>query len=180
MDPIRFLRAAVAAVVLACASVAQTSGVPGINDYTLAGSTGPGCFGSPSCITCCYPTPTVVTGTVSTGPGRAVFFIWSFCPCTPGFICGPTNACAPPIPLTACGSATNQSFDILLGCVTSTNLVLSNSAGQAQFTLTLPTLGPACASATLSTQAVIVDNCGLGVAGFPGPFVLTQAYSVNF
>ncbi|HLQ37629.1 MAG TPA: hypothetical protein VK348_07500, partial [Planctomycetota bacterium] len=83
---------------------------------------------------------------------------------------------------TACGSTTNQSFDIQLGCVSSSSLVLANAAGSATLTLNIPNLGPAppCSIGPLTTQAVVIDPCGLGVTGFPGPFVLTQAHSVSF
>ena len=35
----------------------------------------------------------------------------------PVFIPGPTNACVPAIPSTACGNSTNQAFEVLFGCV---------------------------------------------------------------
>jgi len=158
-------------------AVAQTTGVPGINDYTIA----PGCSGPQSCTSCCFTTPAALVCNVSTAPGRAVIFYFSFCPCTTCFIPGPANVCVPGIPSTACGNSTNQAFEVLLGCVSSTNFVIANSAGIATFNLNLPFLGPAPAcSINLSTQAIVIDPCGMGVNGFPGPFVLSQAYSLNF
>jgi len=178
--PASTLARALAALAFVAVAAAQTTGVPGINDYTISGSSGPNCAGSPSCITCCYPTPTTVTGNVSTVPGNFVIFIWSFCPCSAGFLCGPSNSCIPVIPATACGNSTNQSLDFALGCVNSFFIAGTNTAGQATFTMNVPSLGPACASASLATQAIALDPCGLGIAIAPGPFVFTQAYQINF
>ena len=170
-------RIALAACFTAALALAQVTGVPGINDYTIA----PGCSGAQSCTSCCFTTPVALTCNVSTAPGNAVFLFFSFCPCTTCFMPGPPNLCVPGIPSTACGSTTNQAFEVVLGCVSSTNLVFANSAGVASFNLNLPFLGPAPAcSINLSTQAIIIDPCGMGVSGFPGPFVLTQAYSLFF
>jgi hypothetical protein len=160
-------------------AAAQVTGVPGINDYTI---NAPVCAGSPSCTTCCFQTPVALNCNVSTTPGNLVVVIWSFCPCFAGFACGPINACVPPIPNTACGSTTNQSLDLQLGCVMTTFVGVANTAGIAPVTLNIPNLGPAlpCSIGPLSTQAVVLDPCGLGVAAFPGPFVATQAYDVWF
>jgi hypothetical protein len=160
-------------------ALGQTTGVTGINDYTINGSA---CSGSPSCTSCCFSTPVTLNCNVATAPGNAAIFFWSFCPCTAGFICGPVNSCVPAIPSTACGSTTNQSFDVLLGCVNFTVIAFSNTAGIANLTLNIPNLGPAppCSIGPLATQVVVIDTCGLGVTGFPGPFVLTQGYSVSF
>lgn len=163
----------------AALATAQTTGVPGINDYTINGSA---CSGSPSCTTCCFATPASLNCSVSTAPGNFVIIVWSFCPCSAGFVCGPPNACLPPIPLSACGSTSNQSFDMMLGCVMTTFWASANTAGVASFTLNIPNLGPAapCSIGPLSTQALVLDTCGLGTPLFPGPFVLTQAYDVFF
>src|SRR5687768_16435950 len=99
----------------AALAVAQTTGVNGINNYTIA----PGCSGTQSCTSCCFTTPVPLVCTVSTAPGRAVIFYFSFCPCLTCFMPGPANPCVPTIPATACGSSTNQAFEIVLGCVDS-------------------------------------------------------------
>jgi len=170
-------RIALTSFFTAALAVAQTTGVNGINNYTIA----PGCSGAMSCTSCCFVTPVPLVCNVSTAPGNAVIFYYSFCPCSTCFIPGPTNLCVPGIPSTACGSTTNQAFEIVLGCVSSTVFTIANSAGIATFTLNVPFLGPAppC-SINLSTQAIIIDPCGMGVSGTPGPFVLSQAYSLNF
>jgi hypothetical protein len=170
-------RIALALFFTASLSIAQVTGVNGINNYTIA----PGCSGPQSCTSCCFVSPINLTCNVSTGPGRAVFFYFSFCPCLTCFSPGPLNACVPAIPASACGSTTNQAFEIVLGCVSSSNLVLANSAGQASFTLVVPPLGPAppC-SINLATQAIIIDPCGAGLNTLPGPFVFTQAYDLKF
>jgi hypothetical protein len=162
-------------------AVAQTTGVPGINHYTIMGG-GAICNGSPSCTTCCFFTPVTLACNVSTAPGNLVVILWSFCPCTAGFLCGPINACVPAIPNTACTSTTNQSFDLALGCVMTTFVGVANTTGNATVNISFPTLGPAapCSIGPLGTQAVVLDPCGLGVTIFPGPFVATQAYDVSF
>lgn len=174
----RALRLVLASLAIAALGRAQTTGVPGINDYTI---NSPTCSGSPSCQTCCFATPVTLSCNVSTAPGNVAVIVWSFCPCSAGFMCGGTNACVPAIPTTACGNTTNTSYDLILGCVSSTFVVVANGSGNATLSLPIPSIGPAppC-SVTLSSQAVVIDPCGLGVALFPGPFVTTQAYSVNF
>jgi hypothetical protein len=168
---------AVAVLFTAVASTAQVTGVPGMNNYTIA----PGCSGPQSCTSCCFLTPVTLTCNVSTAPARAVIFYFSFCPCTTCFMAGPVNSCVPAIPSTACGSTTNQAFEVLLGCVSSSSLVLANTAGVATFSLPVPPLGPAApCSINLATQAVVIDPCGAGLNAAPGPFVFTQAYSLNF
>jgi hypothetical protein len=161
----------------AAVTSAQVTGVPGMNHYTIA----PGCSGTQSCVSCCFLTPVTLTCNDSTAPARAVIFYFSFCPCTTCFMAGPVNACVPTIASTACGSTTNQAFEVLLGCVSSSSLVLANTAGLATFSLPVPALGPvAPCSINLATQAVVIDPCGAGLNAAPGPFVFTQAYSLNF
>jgi hypothetical protein len=63
-----------------------------------------------------------------------------------------------------------------------TAFVITNAAGIASVTITIPPLSTLpCTMAPLSTQAVVLDPCGVGgpPAG-PGPFVLTQGYSIRF
>ena len=41
--------------------------------------------------------------------------------------------------------------------------------------------GVPCAVATLSVQAVVINpGCGLGLVPLPGPFVMTQAFTLKF
>ncbi|MGE3171631.1 MAG: hypothetical protein AB7O97_03335 [Planctomycetota bacterium] len=165
---------------------AQTTGVPGINDYTLNGLTS----GSQSCTQLCFPSPVTLTMSVQTVPGAFVVILWTSCPCRGCVAPWPPNACAPAIPLgtlPAC-SATNQSLDIFFntGCATvfSTTLV-ANAAGVASLTVSVPLIAagtvPCTPLTSLSTQAVVFDLCGVGGPPIgPGPFVLTQAYDVGF
>lgn len=165
-----------AALATASFALAQVTGVPGINDYTVNGLTS----GSVSCTTQCNATPVNLNLAVSTAPGNIVIFAFSFCPCFAGFTCELPNACLPAIPSTACGSSTNQSLDIQLGCVTTFFAGVAGTAG-ATMTLSIPSLGtiPPC-SVQLATQAIVIDPCGLGLSFLPGPFVLTQAYDLLF
>ena len=57
-----------------------------------------------------------------------------------------------------------------------------NSAGTLSLALPIPSItGPPCLNFTISTQAAVINPCGLGVPGLvPGPFVLTQGYTLNF
>jgi hypothetical protein len=157
---------------------AQTTGVPGTNDYTLnaLGS------GTTSCTFLCFPTPVTLSMQAWTPTGNFVFFLFSFCPC---FGCSQNwspNACVPAIPPTACGSTTNQSVDILPqpGCPLFVVGSAISVGGVATFNWVLPPLGPPCASARGSTQALIFSPCGVGSSAFPGPFVLSQAYNLAF
>lgn len=165
---------------------AQTTGVAGINDYTVNGSTP----GSSSCPAVCIPTPGTITMTVNTVPGAFVIFVWTDCPCTGCAIPWAANVCTPSIPngtSSACAS-TNQSLDFLPvpGCnILFTGTAFANAAGLASIVLTVGSLGngtvPCGPFNRLSTQAVVFDPCGVG--GIPlgaGPFVVTQAYDVGF
>jgi hypothetical protein len=170
------LRTALASFAMTTFALAQTTGVPGINDYTVNGLTS----GSMSCTTQCNATPVNLNLAVSTVPGNIVIFAFSFCPCFSGFACAGPNACLPAIPTTACGASTNQSLDIQLGCVTTFFAGVAGTAG-ATMTLSIPSLGaiPPC-SVQLATQAIVIDTCGVGLSFLPGPFVLTQAYDLLF
>lgn len=174
MNPLRIVLASLASAAL---GFAQTTGVIGINDYTInsAGS------GTTSCTTQCYNTPVALNLNVSTAPGNFVIFVWSFCPCFGGFVCGGANACLPAIPFTACGSTTNQSLDLQLGCATVLlGTFVANAAGNASTLLPIPTLSLPPCSFPMSTQALILDLCGAGLPILPGPWVLTQSYDVQF
>lgn len=175
----------IAAVLLPIASaVAQTTGVPGINDYTLNGLVS----GSSSCTQLCFATPTNLTMAVQTVPGAIAVVVWTDCPCRGCAFPWPANTCVPPIPFGTAApcSATNQSLDFvpIPGCnILFQGFLFANAAGLASQTLALPPLGSSAQPCALrfTTQAVVLDPCGLG--GPPlgaGPFVLTQAYDVGF
>ncbi|MBL8735016.1 MAG: hypothetical protein JNL12_01185 [Planctomycetes bacterium] len=161
------------------AAVAQTTGVPGMNDLTVnwAGS------GSTSCTSMCFPGGNVTLNLdVSAPPGATAFLLLSFCPCTTCSLPGPANGCFPTIPATACGGS-NQSLDLDMSppCgIVAVVPVAVNSAGTLGTQVPIPPLaGPPCTTA-LAIQAVVIDPCGAGVFAMPGPFVLTQAYTLWF
>ncbi len=163
-----------------CTAPAQTTGVVGINDYTINGLGS----GSTSCTTLCFPGGGLTLTLAASAPvGSIVLVLFNFCPCLVCSLGGPTNACLPPIPATACGGS-NQSLDMSLaaGCGIAFSAVITvNSAGVLALSLPIPSFtGPPCTNATLSTQAVVIDPCGLGLFAVPGPFVLTQSYTLTF
>jgi hypothetical protein len=170
------------ALVLLGSAAAQTTGVVGSNDYTI-NSLG---SGATSCVNLCFPNGNVVLNlTVSAPLGAIGIVFFNFCPCLPCQLPGPVNSCAPAIPLTACGSSTNQSLDMDLsppcGVPVSFTMFVS-SAGLYTATLPIPSLpGLPCSGVyQLSTQAIVFSSCGLGLTAVPGPFVLTQAFTLNF
>ena len=175
--------AAVLALALGSTLTAQVTGVPFMNDYTLNGLTS----GSQSCTPLCFPSPVTLTMTVTTPPGAFVVVFWMNCPCNGCALPWPPNACTPAIPngIGACAT-TNQSIDLNLVCTVIFNPVMTaNSAGFASMTISVPLLSPGIvpctAFSTFSTQAVVLDLCGVGGPPVgPGPFVLTQAYDVGF
>jgi hypothetical protein len=176
----RPLRSAFVASLLAAAALAQTTGVLGINDYTVNGLGS----GSTSCTTLCFPGGGLTLNLDVSAPAGAIAIVLvNFCPCQTCTLTGPSNACLPAIPATACGSS-NQSFDMDLtaACgIAFSAVVTLTSAGTLSLPLPIPALtGPPCAAATLSTQAIVIDPCGSGLFAVPGPFVLTQSYTLNF
>ena len=180
------LRFLTAALLLTGSLLAQVTGVPGKNDYTINGSTS----GSQSCNTLCLPSPVVMNLSVNTVPGNLVIIVFTDCPCRGCSIPWPSNTCSPALPLgfiPPCNT-TNQSIDFfpIPGCniVWSATLV-ADAAGNANISVAVPPIlagtVPCTLNTTLSTQAVIFDPCGLGDAPLgAGPFVLSQAYSVGF
>ena len=60
--------------------------------------------------------------------------------------------------------------------------LVPNTAGVYGGSLAIPTLpGLPCSGLwQLSSQAIIFSSCGLGVFAVPGPFVLTQSFTINF
>lgn len=173
------LRCLLPATLLLAMATGQTTGVVGKNDHTVNNLTS----GSTSCTTLCFPTPVTLTHRVSTTTGNFVIFLFSFCPCVPCSMAFSPNACVPPIPMTACGLTTNQSVDLLFPNTACPLFTLGSAfsiGGIAQISWNVPFLGPPCVSGRGSTQALIFDPCGVGNSAFPGPFVLTQAYTLNF
>ncbi|MFY9341323.1 MAG: hypothetical protein WAT39_02455 [Planctomycetota bacterium] len=165
---------------LTASLVAQTTGVPGINDYTINGLGS----GATSCVSLCFPNGNVTLNLAVSAPfGSFALLLFNFCPCQTCGLPGPTNACVPPIPLTACGGS-NQSLDLDLTAACGPAIIQfvgPSTAGFPFTTLTIPPLpGAPCTVATLSTQAAVINPCGLGVLGVPGPFVMTQSFTVNF
>jgi hypothetical protein len=176
------IRQLILASLLAIApALAQTTGVPGMNDYTI-NSLG---SGSTSCTPLCFPNGGVTLGlNVSAPTGSVIIFVFNFCPCLACSLPAPANACTPTIPSTACGGS-NQSADINLSSACGIALTLvgvTNTAGTVSAILNIPPLvGPPCSIVQLSTQAVVINPCGLGVPpSLSGPFVLTQGYTLNF
>jgi hypothetical protein len=174
------LRDTFAALVTTSLALAQTTGVPGMNDYTVnnLGS------GSTSCTTLCFPGGGLTLNLQISPPGGALGIIFiNFCPCLACQLTAPTNACLPAIPLTACGLS-NQSFDLDLSppCgIPFSTVVFPNSAGFLSLQVPIPAFtGAPCTNAVISTQGIVFDACGLGPFAVPGPFVMTQAYTIQF
>ena len=163
----------------ASAAIAQTTGVPGLNDLTvnLLGS------GSTSCSPFCFPGGNVTINLDLSAPaGSSAFLLLSFCRCLPCQLTGPTNSCLPPIPLTACGGS-NQSLDLDMSLPCGIAAVVPfalTTAGTLSLQVPIPPIVGFPCSTALSVQAVVIDTCGLGLFAMPGPFVLSQSYSLLF
>ncbi len=168
-SPVRHLLLTILALAPSVAS--QTTGVPGLNDYTVNGHTS----GSTSCQSVDLVIGSVAEFRVDTGvPGTMVAFMFSFCPCEPCWFRMPPVGCGGLIPWTACVvNPSNQSIDINLsaGCGPVAVFLPTDGAGVATFALPIP---PSALGILFSTQAAIVGNpCS-------GPFpLLTQAYDLN-
>ncbi|MGE3172989.1 MAG: hypothetical protein AB7O97_10225 [Planctomycetota bacterium] len=168
---------------LSSALAAQTTGVPGINDYTI------NAFGSggSSCVPLCAPAPTTLNLAVSSVPGNPVMFVITDCPCRACVFPWLPNGCLPAIPpatFPPCNSTTNQSLDLFLpapGCtILFSAFLITNAAGIASLPLNVPTLSSVPCGVPLSTQAVVFDVCGTGGnPPGPGPLVLTQAFQLT-
>lgn len=165
---------------LSGSAVAQTTGVPGINDLTLNFTFG---SGMTSCATTCFPNGNVVlTYTVSVGTGAIPFLMLNLCPCQPCSLTAPLNFCAPTIPATACGGS-NQSLDldVSAACPILFLPVGPTTTGVVGVSITVPPIpGPPCTNMALSAQALILDLCGAGLTVAPGPFVFSQAITTWF
>lgn len=177
------LRSCVLPCLLAAGLAGQTTGVPGINDLTVSGGGPLLGSGTTSCFNACFPNGNVnLNYQVSAPAGALVFLAFSFCPCVPCSVTAPANACVPVIPNTAC-LGSNQSFDLDINAACGLILLAASvsSAGTLGAQIPVPPIpGPPCSSLTLSCQAVIFDPCGLGITGFGGPFLLSQAITASF
>jgi hypothetical protein len=170
---------------LAAATAAQTTGIPGLNDYTINGVVS---GSATTCLPMCFTTPTTLSLDVSTLPTNAVLFVITDCPCRLCAIPWTPNACLPPLPpapFPPCNGGTNQSLDIFLaapGCtILWSSFAFPNAAGLASVALPIPTFSTPPCQALFSTQAIVFDFCGTGgIPVGPGPFVLTQAYTLAF
>lgn len=161
---------ALATTTLISSAEAQgTTGVPGLNDYTIAGMFS----GSSSCgFLPGFPGGSVQPHTISTTPNTQVAWLFTLSPnclCRPCFFPFPNQGACPPPPNTACPT-TNQSLDIVLGCGIIAVSGISDAAGFATLNVTMPPPGFA-----YGTQAVAFQSC----ATPPFPFLLTQAYATR-
>ncbi len=157
----------------ATTAVAQTTGVPGFNDYTIAGSGS----GSTSCTAVNIAGGGPTTFQVSTAPGAPVVFLFTpNCPCSPCFFPLPATSSACPIPYTACvssdGTATNQSLDLILSgtCSMLAVTVPADAFGNATISINLP------AGWLIGTQAAAAHPCN---ASSSFPVLMTQSYTVT-
>ena len=152
---------------IATVSVAQgTTGVPGVNDYTVAGLTS----GSSSCTLRLIPSgPTVFN--VSTAPGRPVVFLFNInCPCKACLLPWLPAAAACGLPPLACGIVGNQAYELDTtsgGCIFLSAGVSANTAGTATITINLPPL------IRFSTQTVGLHPCD------SSNLIFSQAYNVS-
>ena len=161
----RALLAISAAACLAAAPSAQgTTGVAGINDYTVNGSTA----GSSSCAFVTVPAG-LTKFNVDTSPGLRVVFLFNVnCPCRPCLLPWPPTAC--PLPLTTLCPFTNQAFELDpsgASCLFLSGAATSNAAGQATLAFPVPPL------IRFSTQAIMINPCD------PGNLLFTQAYQIS-
>jgi hypothetical protein len=161
-------------------AAAQTTGVPFINDYTVAGVAS----GSTSCTPVPIPGGGVVPFTVTaSAPGLPVFLFATIsttpgvaCLCKPCTIPASPSPCA--IPFTTCGfggALSNQSVDLPLTvpfCLLLTIPGVTVPSGTGGVFTTSPLLPPGL---VFSTQAIVVDP---GCASASFGVVITQAYDV--
>ncbi|MEM7202273.1 MAG: hypothetical protein AAF628_18530 [Planctomycetota bacterium] len=155
---------------LAAAPAAQgTTGIPGVNDYLVAGGTS----GASSC-TVRFPVgPGAVPFVVSTAPLAPVVFLFNVgpgCPCRPCFFPWAPSAGCGMAPL-GCFPPSNQALELdstLSGCSLVVLTAVADAAGTAAITVVLPP-GPY----RFSTQAALLHPCD------PTTIVFTQGYNVS-
>jgi hypothetical protein len=161
----RALVAAGLALALAAAPAAQgTTGVAGVNNYTVNGLTP----GSSSC-TLLFPVPAgPVVLNVNTAPSAPVVFLFNVnCPCSPCFFPWAPATC--PMPPTTTCPTTNQAYELnstFATCIFLSAGTTANSSGNATITVVVPP------TIRFSTQAVLIHPCYAGL-------VFSQAYNVS-
>lgn len=141
---------------LAPLGLAQVTGVPGLNDYTINGQGS----GSTSCTKVDLPSlgTNILILSVSGPPNTPVILAFSACPCSPGFFNLGLAACTPPSAI--------QSIDLNLFWPLITLDFWTDGFGN----LTL--VVPCPPNVTFATQAAVFDvTC-------PWLWRLTQAYDV--
>ena len=142
----RFATAALALALFAAPATAQTTGMPGMNDYTVNGALS----GATSCITPVVPLFVPLTFTVSTLPGFPVAILFNFCP---GPLGGP-SCLAGFAPFVPCFLPPINSLDITYGVAPCVGIPVFGVADPLGFfTIMLPPCG--IPGYEFSTQAVI-------------------------
>lgn len=167
----RALLASLSLAALGSLAGAQTTGVPGYNDYTVntLGS------GATSCHSVSIPGGGPTLFEVSTPmPGMPVIQLFSLCPCTPCWAPLPESPC--PLPYTACGvpgTVSNQSWDIDLICYIGNAAGVSGAGGIYSQILNLPP------GIVFSTQAAVIDFTGLTCVSAPPSWILSQSHEIS-
>lgn len=156
----RLLGVSLLVALLSSPSLAQTTGIPGINDFTVNGFVS----GSTSC-TLVVQVGQPITFNINTVPGALSVIVLNTCPCAAGLL--------PLAPIGCQGALLNQSIDLdIFGwtgalCLTLQFPGTANTAGNFGFTM------PPCPNPfRFSAQGVIlIPGCA--------PFVMTQAYDIQ-
>ena len=156
---------------LTAPTAAQTTGFPGVNDYTVAGIGS----GSTSCTEVMPPPGGGFALTVSASrPGLPVLYALTFAgttavvPCAPGAVGLPPSPCI----LGGPGPPPIQSLDLLVGSGFGLPPFAALTGPGGFATVFAPPLPAAGLGLTIGTQAFVLDpTCGF-------PFVATQAYLV--
>lgn len=162
-------------LLLPTAVVAQTQGVPGVNDYWITPGGAPGGF---SCKAMNFVTPNVLNMNVSAAPNTPFYVFWFTCPCV-ACMQAPamgTSSCLPP-PTSAC-PASNQFLEV--GVINPCQLLiampsLTNSAGLGTIQISVPL---ATNPFILSTQTVFLGPATCVVS--PWSLLLSQGWNVTF
>jgi len=147
------------------AAAQGTTGVAGVNDYTVGGMIP----GSSSC-TLLFPVPAGPTVfSINTAPGAPVVFFFNLnCPCKACLFPWVPATCGMP-PLT-CFTPSNQAFELDTSsgiCTLLSAATTANAAGNASITINLPP------TIRFSTQGVLLHPCDAS------NLIFTQAYNVS-
>ncbi len=145
------------------AAHAQTTGVPGFNDYIVNGTLS----GSTSALTVNVPGGGPTIFELSSTPFTPVAFFFSLCPASPCWF--PLSPVGCPIPFTACSGTTNNSIDIDFSCPTLVMSMTTDAFGFASSVINLPP------GMVFSTQAGVLHPC----AAPPIRVMMSQAYTVT-